>query len=165
MPLPALKYNHNSIKLPIGAQGTRWCPFHCIARRHTYSRTRSPDIRTETIAAIDSVQTQSSKGVKKKRDNDDDDAFTNFRRLLTHENNENGDSDYGEEEGKHEDGENGDDDASWIDRWIDKPSGLGGRKNKEGRPGWGKPEILKTAGITEGQYDQYMVSLLAIFAV
>ena len=58
-----------------------------------------------------------------------------------------------------------DDETSWIDRWIDKPPGEGGRKNKEGRPGWGKPQILETAGITDDQYHRYMVSFLGIFTV
>jgi len=41
------------------------------------------------IAALDTIQTQPSKGVKRKCDNDDDnndDALTVFRSLLTYEN-------------------------------------------------------------------------------
>ena len=58
-----------------------------------------------------------------------------------------------------------DDALGWIGRWINRPLGEGGRKSKDRRPGWGKPEILKTAGIKEAQYNNYMVSILIILAV
>jgi hypothetical protein len=54
--------------------------------------------------------------------------------------------------------------TSWIERWVDQPAGERGRKNTETRPGWGKPDILKTAGITESQYARYMVSFFIILA-
>ena len=123
------------------------------------------------VATIDTIQTWSSKGVKRKHDdNDDGNALTIFWKLLTHkdENNENDENDqneYGEDNKDSQDDENMDDKRSWINCWIDKPPSEGGRRDKEGCPGWGKPEILKTAGITEAQYNRYMVSFHVSFAV
>ena len=80
--------------------------------------------------------------------------------------NNNNEGDYNKDDKANEDSEDDEDDEDdndgstrWINRWIDKPSGEGGRKNKEGRAGWGKPEIMDVAGITEGQYSCYLVSL------
>ena len=130
------------------------------------------------MAALDTIQPQPSKGVKRKRDNDendDNDTLKRFRRLLAqsyddNDNDENGsdsdnddDNDDDNDNGNNNDNDDDDDETSWINRWIDKPFGEGGRKNKEGRPGWGKPEILKTARITEAQYNRYMVSFLSHF--
>ena len=127
---------------------------------------------------LDTIQPQPSKGVKRKRDNnenDDNNTLKRFRRLLAqsyddNDNDENGsdsdnddDNDDDNDNGNDNDNDDDDDKTSWINRWIDKPFGEGGRKNKEGRPGWGKPEILKTAGITEAQYNRYMVSFLSHF--
>ena len=120
------------------------------------------------IAALDTIQTQLPKGVKRGHENDNNNALTIFQSILTHDDNEN------DEVNKVEDGEDGEDDendenmdneASWINCWIDKPLGEGGCRNKEGRPGWGKPKILKTAGITGDQYTHYLVSPLVFFTV
>ena len=115
------------------------------------------------------IQARSSKGVKRKRDNDDDDdTLTIFRNLLAHKFDENDKDDENDEDKDSEDSEddeNVDDALGWIGRWIDRPLGEGGCKSKDGRPGWGKPEILKTAGIKEAQYNNYMVSILIILAV
>ena len=128
------------------------------------------------MAALDTIQPQPSKGVKRKRDNDendDNDTLKRFRRLLAQSYDDNDNDEYGSDSdnddnnnnGNDNDNDNNDDndETNWINRWIDKPFGEGGRKNKEGRPGWGKPEILKTAGITEAQYNRYMVSFLSHF--
>ena len=40
-----------------------------------------------------------------------------------------------------------------------------GQKNREGRLGWGNPEILKATGITEARYTMYMVCISIILAV
>jgi len=133
-----------------------------------YLCTRSPDIHAWLIAALDTIQTQPSKRVKRKHDDDDDDdedALTVFRSLLTYDNNNNNNNKAREDNDNDNSDEEEDDKSSWINRWIDKPPGEGGRKNKDGRPGWGKPEIMKTAGITDGQYNRYMVSFLVIFTV
>lgn len=137
-----------------------------------------PDVRARLIAALDTIQPQASKGVKRKRDNDDNDdndALKRLRRLLAQgyddndndedDNNSDNDDNNGNSNDNDNDNvnDNDNDETSWIDCWIDKPFGEGGRKNKEGRPGWGKPEILKTAGITEGQYNRYMVSFSSHF--
>ena len=149
----------------------------CSLLLPTYLCTQSPDIHAKLIAALDTIQTQSSKGVKRKRDNDNNDALTVFRSLLTYENDQDDEDDEDNEDdqdNKDEDSEDngndnsdkdGNDKTSWINCWIDKPPGEGGCKNKDERPGWGKPEILKTAGITGDQYNCYMISFLVIFAV
>ena len=49
----------------------------------------------------------------------------------------------------------------WIDVLVEKPPGERGCKTREGRPGWGKPEILEAAGITEAQYTRYMASFFS----
>ena len=49
--------------------------------------------------------------------------------------------------------------------WINPPAGECGWKNWEGCLGWGKPEILTTAGITEDQYTIYMVSFLQLISL
>jgi len=64
-----------------------------------------------------------------------------------------------------EDDEDGNVDTSWIERWVDQPAGERSRKHTETRPGWAKPDILKTAGITQSQYARYMVSFFIILAV
>ena len=120
------------------------------------------------VAALDTIQTRPPKGVKCGCENDDNNALTIFQNILTHDDIENNevnkveDSEDGEDD---ENNENVDNEASWINRWIDKPLSEGGCRNKEGCPGWGKPKILKTAGITGDQYTRYMVSPLVFFAV
>jgi len=92
--------------------------------------------------------------VKRKCDDDDDDdedALTVFRSLLVYDNDNDNDNKAREDNDNDNSNEEGDDKSSWINRWIDKPPGEGGRKAKDGCPGWGKPEIMKTAGITDGQ--------------
>ena len=162
MPRPTLKPNRNVVKLPIGEQGNHQCPFIASLAAHffflsffsfsffffedprcslllpTYLCTQSPDICAKLIAALDTIQTQSSKGVKRKHDNNNDDALTVFRSLLTYKNDE--------------------DDKDDKDDKDDQD-------DKDEHPGWGKPEILKTASITGDQYNHYMVSFLVIFAV
>jgi len=198
MPHPTLKPNCNVVKLPIGEQGNHQCPFIASLTAHffflsffsfsffffedpccslllpTYLCTWSPDIHVKLIAALNTIQTQSSKGVKRKRDNDNNDALTVFQSLLTYKNDQDDKDDKDNKDDKDEDSEdNGNDNSdkdgnnktSWINCWINKPPGEGGRKNKDECPGWGKPEILKTAGITGDQYNCYMVSFLVIFAV
>src|SRR5882757_9162263 len=44
--------------------------------------TRSPNLHTQLMAAIDTIQSQPSKGVKRKHDNDDD-ALARIQCLLT----------------------------------------------------------------------------------
>ena len=114
------------------------------------------------------IQTRLPKGVKRGCENDDDDALMIFRSILTHDDNKNdkvNKVEDGEDGEDNENDENMDNEASWINHWINKPLGEGGCRNKEGHPGWGKPEILKTAGITGDQYTCYLVSPLVFFAV
>lgn len=85
-----------------------------------------PGIRAKLVAAIDTLTTQPSKGVKRKCD-DDDDALTIFRHLLTNEDDEDedgedDDNNNNNNEGKNEDeNENSDDKMRWVGHWIDKP--------------------------------------------
>ena len=119
------------------------------------------------VAALDTIQTQPPKGVKRGCENDENDALTIFQSILAHDDNENdkvNEVKDGEDSEDNKNDENVDDEASWINCWIDKPLGEGGCRNK-GCPGWGKPEILKTAGIMGDQYTHYMVSPLVFFAV
>ena len=111
------------------------------------------------------IQTQPPKGVKRGCGNDNDDALTIFQSILAHEDNENNKVNEVEDGEDDENNKNVDDEASWINCWIDKPLSEGGCRNKEGCPGWGKPKILKTAGIMGDQYTCYIVSPLVFFAV
>jgi hypothetical protein len=163
MPRTALKSTHESIKMPAGKQGMPHYRTPFTARRPL---TRSPDFFVQFMAAFNATQTQPPKGVKRKS-GDTDDALANLQRLLAHATNcdeddcdENGDCN---EDDK--DDEDGSVDTSWIDRWIDRPAGEGGRRHREGRPGWGKTEIMQAADITEDQYNRYMVSFMVILAV
>jgi len=63
------------------------------------------------------------------------------------------------------DDEDGNVDISWIECWVDQPASEQGCKHTETQPGWVKPDILKTTGITESQYACYMVSFFIILAV
>ena len=108
-------------------------------------------------------------GVKRKSDNNDnDDTLMIFWNLLAHEFDEN-DKDNEDNEDKDsedsEDDKNMDNTLGWISCWINRLLGEGGCKSKDRCPGWGKPEILKTAGIKEAQYNNYMVSILIILTV
>ena len=111
------------------------------------------------MATLDASKTQPPKGIKRKRD-DDDRVVAMFEALLARNaddtEDDGGPGDESEEDESDEDTQA--DDESWIDHWVDKPPGERGRKNKEDRPGWGKPEIMTAAGITEDQYHRYMVS-------
>ena len=98
-------------------------------------------------------------------DNNDEDTLTVFRSLLAYDNDNNNNNKACEDNDNNNSNKEGDDKSSWINRWIDKPPGEGGHKAKDGRPGWGKPKIMKTTGITDGQYNCYMVSFLVIFTV
>ena len=70
------------------------------------------------------IQARSSKGVKRKRDNDDDDnTLTIFRNLLAHKFDENDKDDKDNEDKDSEDSEddeNVDDALGWIGRWINR---------------------------------------------
>ena len=130
--------------------------------------TQLPGLHVKLGAALDTIQTQPPKGVKRGHENDNDNALLIFWSILAHDDNENDEDNEvedGEDSEDNENNENVDDEASWINCWIDTPLGEGGCRNKEGCPGWGKPEILKTAGITGDQYTHYMVSPLVFFAV
>jgi len=136
--------------------------FHCLP----------PDLRAELVAALDAIQAHLPKGGKRKC-GDAHDPFADFQCLIAritndNEGNHDEDGEDGEDNEDSEDSEDNEDneddkdgsmDICWIDRWIDKPSGEGGHKNKEDRPGWGKPRIMDVAKITEGQYSHYLVSL------
>src|SRR5882757_5577718 len=119
------------------------CPTHSL-----------PDLRVQLMAALDTIQAWPSKGAKRKRDNDD--ALANIQNLLAQFTSDNEGEDNNEDD-KDDKDEDEDKVTSWIDHWINKPSSEGGCRNTEERPGWGKPEILKTAGITDCQYNRYMV--------
>jgi len=112
------------------------------------------------VATLDANHTRPSKGIKRKHE-DDNNLLAVFQSLLAHV--ADGDEDeITTDDSSDKDHEEG---TSWINHWIDKPLGERGRKNSDTRPGWGKPEIMKTAGITEEQYNRYMVSFLVVLVV
>ena len=109
--------------------------------------TRPPGVRTKPVAALQSNRTQLSKRLKRKLD-DDDRLRAPIEKSLDDDDDDDDDDDHNEDNNSGNTNEN----PSWIDHWIDQPAGERGRKNREGRLGWGRPEILKAIGITEAQY-------------
>lgn len=93
------------------------------------------------MAELDTRQAQQSNGLKRKRNNETSlvpaacagDEDTN---------------DYEDDNDYNDSSVN----TQWIDHWVHKPYGERGCRNRDSRPGWGKPEALVAAGITEGQY-------------
>ena len=133
--------------------------------------TRLPARRAKPTAALNTNQTRPSGQGKRKRD--DDELFELFQSFLecidNNNNNDDNDNDNNDNDNDN-DGCNEVDkysevDMSWIDRWVDKPAGERGRMNKEGRPGWGKPEIMQVTGIMEAQYNLYMVCFSVFLVV
>ena len=111
--------------------------------------TRPPGVRTKPVATLQSNGTQLSKRLKRKLDDDDRLRAPIEKSLDDNDNdNDNNDNDRNEDN----DGGNTNENPSWVDHWIDQPASERGRKNREGRLRWGKPEILKVIGITEAQY-------------
>ena len=113
------------------------------------------------MSALDANQIRSSKGVKRKRD-DDNNILTAFQSLLTQVSGHEDSNDEDDNRNEEDEDDNGDTAVSWIDRWVDKPIGERSRKNSERRPGWGKAEMMEAAGITEDQYNRYMVSFILV---
>ena len=115
--------------------------------------TRPPGVRTKAAAALQTNRLRLSNRLKRKLDDDD--------RLCApvEEGLDEDDDDNNDDEDRNEDNDGGDtnDNPGWIDYLVDQPAGECGRKNREGRLGWGKPEILKVTGITEP-----MIGLLVI---
>ena len=90
--------------------------------------------------------------------------FTLFQDFLMHATyNDEDDGNKGDNRNKEDkDDEDGNVDISWIECWVNQPTGEQGHKHTETRPGWVKPDILKTAGITQSRYTCYMVSSFII---
>ena len=126
------------------------------------SRLQQPVDRAGLMAALDNSEPRTSTGVKRKR-GDDNDLRSTIQSILAYsDDNDNDDND----------NDNGDDynagtieKPSWIDCWVNQPPGERGRTIRNGRLGWGKPEIMEVTGITEAQYTRYMVSLSIVLAL
>ena len=127
--------------------------------------TRPPGVRTKAAAALQTNRLRLSNRLKRKPD-DDDRLCAPVEEGLDEADNDNNDNN-NEDEDHNEDNDGGDtsDNTGWINHFVDQPAGEHRRKNREGRLGWGKPEILKATGITEAQYTMYMVCISVILAV
>ena len=129
------------------------------------SRLRQSVDRATLMAALDSSEPRTSTGVKRKRGDDNDLRLMIQSVLADSDDNDNDDNDSDDSD----DGDNYNADTidkpSWVDCWVDQPPGERGRANRNGRLGWGKPEIMEVTGITEAQYSRYMVSLSIVLAV
>ena len=115
------------------------------------------------MAGPETNQMQLSKGFKRKF-SDHAGMFALFQDFLMHtaydDEDDGNEGDNRDKEDK--DDEDGNVDISWIERWVDQPAGERSRKHTETQPGWVKPDILKTTGITQSQYTRYMVSFFII---
>ena len=116
------------------------------------------------MAALDTSKPRSSKGVKRKHD-DDNNLRTVIESILANDDGDNSNNDDDDNIGSDDDNSGAIDKPSWVDRWIDQPPGEQGRVSKDVRLGWGKPEIMRVTGIMEAQYIRYMVSLSIVLAV
>ena len=116
------------------------------------------------MAMLNTSKPRSSKGVKRKHD-DDNDLCAVIESILTNDDGDNSNNDNDDNIGSDDNNSGAIDKPSWVDCWIDQPPGERGRVSKDAWLGWGKPEIMRVTGITEAQYIRYMVSLSIILAV
>jgi len=158
MPRPTLESNDRSRKQPVGTQGTPDAHFVVAPL------TRTPGLRERMIAALESCQRQPNSA--KRKHGDDEDVLASIQNVLMGVSSDDDGGNDEDDDGDNEDIHDTDNDTSWINRWIDRPVGERRRMNTEDRPGWGKPEIMTAANITEAQYKRYMVSgFFSILAV
>ena len=116
------------------------------------------------MATLDTSKPRSSKGVKRKHDNNND-LCAVIESILANNNSDNSNNDDDDNIGSDDDNSGAIDKPSWVDCWIDQPPGERGHVSKDAQLGWGKPEIMRVTGITEAQYIRYMVSLSIVLAV
>ena len=116
------------------------------------------------MAALDTSKQRSSKGVKRKHD-DDNDLCAVIESILANNNSNNSNNNDDDNISSDDDNSGTIDKPSWVDRWINQPPSEQGHVSKDAWLGWGKLEIMRVTGITEAQYIRYMVSLSIVLAV
>ena len=121
-------------------------------------------VHTKLMAALNTSKPRSSKGVKRKHE-DDNDLRAVIESILTNDNGDNSNNDNDNNIGSDDNNSSTIDKLSWVDCWIDQPPGKRGCVSKDTWLGWGKLEIMRVTGITEAQYIRYMVSLSIVLAV
>ena len=116
------------------------------------------------MAVLNTSKPRSSKGVKRKHD-DNNDLCMVIESILANNNSDNSNNNNDNNSGSDDNDSSTIDKLSWVNCWINQPSGKQGHVSKDTQLGLGKLEIMRVTGITEAQYICYMVSLSIILAV